>query len=101
MVQVINDQVPELQEDYLFMLTSASLINKTMDFTQRPGNFPVNIPPVLDVGKSRINLTVPENDFPYGIVGFEKQSVIHHEWEGVVRVPIIRKGTYKSPTFLN
>ena len=91
-VQVVQDHVPELLEDYLFALTSARLINKTMDFTQRPGNFPVNIPPLIDPIKSSMNLTVPENDFPYGIVGFEKQNVIYHEWEGVVRVPVVRRG---------
>ncbi|XP_066912895.1 adhesion G-protein coupled receptor V1-like isoform X2 [Clytia hemisphaerica] len=91
-INTVNDQMPELAEHFSIEFTSATLVNKTIDFNQKFGDFYINIPPTIDRSKSFVNITIRENDYPYGEIGFESGALIYHEWEGLIKIPLIRKG---------
>lgn len=61
------------------------LVNRTIDPL-------LGMPPSIDVRRSFVNVTINENDYPYGVIGFERSRVIYHEWEGFIRIPVIRQG---------
>ena len=83
-LHVKDDDEAELAEHMSFRITSVHLVNGTVD--------PLGIPPSIDYGSSFVNLTINENDFPYGVIGFEHPTLIVHEWEGLVRIPVVRRG---------
>ena len=91
-LHIKDDDEAELTEHVTFQMTSVHLVNRTLDPS-------LGMPPSIDVERSLVNVTIGENDHPYGVIGFERSRVIFHEWEGLVRIPVIREGMldYRNP----
>ena len=83
--RIKDDEEAELLERVSFQITSVHLVNLTLDPL-------LGMPPSIDEERSFVNLTIKENDFPYGVIGFQQPVIIFHEWEGNVRIPVLRRG---------
>lgn len=89
---VVDDTIPELDETFVIRLTAATLLHQRIDTR-------VDHPPSLKTNAISVNVTVKENDHPYGLIGFDREKVIYHEWQNKVKLPVVRNGEFFTSYF--
>ncbi len=68
-VSSLDENVPELDENFNIVLTSAVVNSSQVSSTPSSGAS-------IDLARSRFNLSVSENDFPYGLIQFSTSAPI-------------------------
>ena len=92
----MDDVDAELAETFTLELTSVRLTPARMLNTSVVGGLQVDIPPLIDGTGSRLAVTIEASDDPYGTIEFQAATLTAHEWQGVLRIPLVRKGKFES-----
>ena len=90
---IIDDTIPELTETFHVNMTSVRVItSKTLNFEVVNG-LQVDIPPKIG-SPSMVQISINENDQPYGEIRFLHSSRLVHERDGNILIPVNRTGKY-------
>ena len=90
---IIDDTIPELTETFHVNMTSVRVItSKTLNFGVVNG-LQVDIPPKIG-SPSMVQISINENDQPYGAITFLRGSRLVHERDGNILIPVNRTGKY-------
>ena len=89
-LHVIDDDIPELTESFQLTINSIQLQGLDVDFDRYVSGIQINTPPLLL--QKTVNITINENDDPYGVVEFTQNEVSVSEGDGDLMIPLIRKG---------
>lgn len=87
---VTNDNIPEVDELFQLSITSLQLMDRSVNFNHFMNNIQINVPPLIL--QSHVNVTIIENDEPYGRIEFQQVQMVVHEGQGLVKIPVQRKG---------
>lgn len=69
LITTLDEMVPELNEDFVVVLTSAVASDNQSSSTPTSGAS-------IDNGRSQATLSVTENDFPYGVIQFSTSAPV-------------------------
>ena len=81
MVDIIDDDIPELAETFFISLTSVEVLGDADNTT---------LPPTLGTN-TRVEITIPASDDPFGSISISEDSFTINEGD-TLRVPLVRVG---------
>ncbi len=100
---ILNDSIPELIETFKVNITQVSLVTtRKMNYGMMNG-LQVDVPPKIGQ-HAMVEVSINENDDPYGTIEFTQVARLVHERDGRVLIAVNRTGLFSlsyvdSPLF--